>query len=390
MYENYQIRMGDGWTVNDESFSRQPMFKRRKIDAPYSHLINHTFRSTSGLNGLQLARNVPISLSAMDTACEHVWKCLHNDVRQHVLVPPPNGPCLWSENQQDRDAMYAKIALPEHLNKTSKEYRFFTNMKAQPWIVWPLWVEDTFGKDYITVLIYSEQTNPRAKPARFDQVVYYTIIDPRRAQYGTRKKGDPTTVPLKRNFLRPRTRRVEDALRDFLTRAGYNLDKVFLAKTIRNYVTKTSVALTEDKIESPMRITNCSPMPADEVTSAERCFATVKELLERIVKWHLTPASHKQPQKVFRHLRRWINPYQFRIEMTGINAWVLMATLDYNARITVELMPDDDIYVAMDGKRKRFVPYDLAGPTDQPPLAPVDWKLPGVAAPPQAAVAATS
>ena len=74
-------------------------------------------------------------------------------------------------------------------------------------------------------------------------------------------------------------------------------------------------------------------------------------------------------------MRPWINPYQFRIEMTGISAWVTMAALDYKARIAVEVIEDFDFDTVADDIRKKTTPYDLAGPFEQPPMAPAGWLL---------------
>ncbi|KAK7753091.1 hypothetical protein SLS62_005041 [Diatrype stigma] len=395
MFEHYQIRMGDGWTIGDRTFERQPIHKRRRIDAPYPRMINHTYRALSGLNGLQIGNETPINLAAMDIACEHVWKSLHDNVRQHVIVPPPNGPSLWSGNEKDINEIYRKMELPEHRDM-DKEYRFYPEIKKHPWIIWPLWVEDDYGKDYITVLIYSQphehdvhrlqkggtrtyhgalrtDSHCSPQPPIFTQVVAYTIIDPRRSIYGTGKPGADKDTRPRCDFPKTRTRRVEDALRDLLQHAGYDLSLVPLRRTKRCGKTGAIVPLTEDEIESPMTITHCSAMRWQDCTSAERCFATVKELLERIVPWHLAADKYKAPLAVFSHLRQWVNPYQFRVEMTGICAWALMGTLDYDARIVVERIPDEDIPVVQDGERRRLPPHELVGPENQPPLAEPDW-----------------
>ena len=368
MYEDYQIRMVDGWTMNDGTFEQQPMIKRRKIDVPYPHMVNHSFRAMSGLSGLQIAHNAPVSQSALDIACEHMWKCLHDDVRSLVRVAPPNGPTLWSGDKTEINRMYDRIAQPVYKYAKTGEYLFYSQIKDRPWVVWPLWVEDDFGKDFVTVLLYSEKAGALNKTSVYNQLVRYTIIDPRRARYGTKRPGAVDSDVLKCDFPHARTERIEGALRDFLERAGYDLTRVPLVRT------------TDGKLSSPMTVTHCSPMPSGEYTSGERCFATVKELLERIVQWYLR-GPEKQPEEVFRHLRPWVNPFQFRIEMTGINAWILMATLGYDARITVETIPPDDYEVIVNGKRKHIETYDLAGPYDIPPLAPRDWLLPGEAEP---------
>lgn len=65
---------------------------------------------------------------------------------------------------------------------------------------------------------------------------------------------------------------------------------------------------------------------------------------------------------------------QFRIEMTGINAWWLMGSFDYNARIVVECMEPGlrrDIVVA--GEHRLIEAKGLAGRPWQPPIATVDY-----------------
>jgi hypothetical protein len=73
----------------------------------------------------------------------------------------------------------------------------------------------------------------------------------------------------------------------------------------------------------------------------------------------------------------WVNPYQQRVEMTGINAWILMASFDFNARIAIEsIQSNTTIEVASDGKKKLLYPYDLAGPYDEPPISDYDYNIP--------------
>lgn len=373
MYRNYEIRMGDSWIMSDNTYDRQPMNRRRKLDVPYPQMINHTYRAMNGLNSLQISHDAPVTLPALDVACDHAMKCLHDNVRCTILVAPPNGPSLWSGVQADIDQMYTLIADPKYRNRDTKEYLFYSEMKSVPWIIWPLWVEDDFGSDYVTVALYSESVDREGQKPLFTQLLHYTIIDPRRARYGTKGSNEPDGAPLRCDFPHTRTRRVELALRRFLRAAGYDLSLV----PMRCPQTGNAVAdpAAGETVVSPMTVVNCSPMPAEERTSGERCFATVKELLERIVVWW--GQKPRQPLCVFRDLRSWINPYQFRIEMAGINAWILMATLDYDARICVEVIPPLLYDVAANGRIKQILPYDLAGPFIQPPPAPADWLLPG-------------
>ena len=371
MHEDLQVRMRDGWTLTDNTFEMVPMDKRRKCDVPYPYEISRTFRAMSGLSGLQIAHNAPVNKSALDIANEHLWKVQHDEVRKLVRVGPPNGPCLWSGNEELINKMYENMTTTPYKHPRTGEYLFYTQMKAHPWVIWPLWVEDDFGKDYVTVLLYSEQDKASEDPPVYNQLIQYTIIDPRRARWGTKRTETLGGDVLKCDFPHARTERIEAALRDYLNRAGYDLTRLPMGRT------------QDGQLSSPMTVTHCSPMQTDECTSGERCFATVKELLKRIAKWYLRgrEGQEKRPEKVFRHLCPSIIPYQFRVEMAGINAWILMATLDFNARITVESIVADVYEVVSNGKRRLVHPYDLAGPAEQPPLAPSDWLLPGEAEP---------
>ena len=149
MYADYEIRMVDGWTLNDGTFEPQPMVKRRKIDTPFPQLVNHTYRAMSGLSRLQLAHNMTTGTEALDVANEHLWKSLHGDVKRNVWVGTPNGPDLWSGDEDAAKKAYAKIGQDEYKNKATGEYLFYSQIKSCPWVIWPLWVEDEFGKDFV-------------------------------------------------------------------------------------------------------------------------------------------------------------------------------------------------------------------------------------------------
>ncbi|KAI8623236.1 hypothetical protein F5Y19DRAFT_459184 [Xylariaceae sp. FL1651] len=342
----YSIRMGHGWTVNDGTFDHVPLNKRRKRDVPYPTFVNHTFRSMNGLTSLQLSHNAPISLCAMDTACEHIWKCLPEKARRYLLIPPPNGPAIWSDNDKNYQDMYLKMSqsvFQVMKNKETKEtqYRFFADLKKRPWIIWPIWVEDRWGKDYVTIIWHSQAIDKAGN--LFDQILSYAIIDPRR---DPKAGADGRHQPIDDRF-----KRIQARLLDLWRRADCNVENA------RN-----------------MNI-RCSPMPFDEATSAERCFAAVKALCIQVVDWY-TGGMVFDHNNTIRDLHQWVNPYQQRIEMTGINAWILMATFDFNARIAVEsILPNTCTEVVADGQKKLLYPYDLAGPFNEPPIAPPDYLL---------------
>lgn len=178
----YTLRMSHGWTVYDGTFNPIPRDKRHKRDVPYPSFIDHTFRSMNGLSSLQLSHQAPISLCALDTACDHVWKCMPGEVRRYLHIASPNGPALWSTNEKDRRAMYKKMDdkiyhLSIKNDSGESEYRVYSDLKKRAWIIWPLWVEDEWGSDYVTVIWHL-----RAAPKKinvFNQLVSYAIIDPR-------------------------------------------------------------------------------------------------------------------------------------------------------------------------------------------------------------------
>jgi hypothetical protein len=250
---NYGIRMDHGWTASDGTYEPVPLDKRHKRHVPYPSFINHSWRSMSGLSGLQLAHDAPISLCAMDTVCEHVWKCLPAEVRQYLHMPPPNGPAWWSEDLGPYNDMIKKMEQPiYHVvvdEDGTTEYRFFADIKKRPWIVWPIWVEDQWGSDWLTLIWHSKPSDEAKASNVFGELVSYDIIDFRR---------DPTVGPDgKHHPLADRRERILERLEDLWTRAGMNF---------------------EDAVD--LRTGVC-PMGLNEATSGERCFAAVKNLLNQ-------------------------------------------------------------------------------------------------------------
>ncbi|KAI1074828.1 hypothetical protein F5B20DRAFT_422888 [Whalleya microplaca] len=344
----YQIRLGPGWTLNDGTFAHQPLDKRRKVDVPYPSFVNHTFRSSNGLNSLQISRDAPITLCAMDVACDHIWKCLPQTVQTEVTFAPPNGPDLWGACTQTRDNMYTRMSDPVYLDEATRTtYRYYPDIKRKPWLVWPIWVEDAWGKDWVLISWYAESTGE--KPDTYDRLIAYTVYDPRRSAE-PRNDG-------KHDLLHDRQQRITGRLVDFLNRGGY------------------------DTSQAEWYLGMSCPMPLEDATSGERCFHAVKELGNVISNWvwagkQRLSAKEGNARNPFPDLSRWVNPYQQRIEMAGINAWVLMASFDFNARIAVEAIQEKRFDVTANGVKRQLQPYDLCGPYHEPLFAPTDYLIP--------------
>ncbi|KAI0506663.1 hypothetical protein F5B22DRAFT_439226 [Xylaria bambusicola] len=343
----YGLRMAHSWTVYDGTFDPMPQDKRRKRDVPYPSYVQHAFRSRSGLSNLQLSRDAPVSMCALDIANSHVWKCMPGLVRRYVYVVAPNGPALWSDNKAAEAFMFKRLDdinyhTPVYGKPKEYEYKLFGDMKKRPWLIWPLWVEDKYGKDYVTVVSYSEST-PETAPL-FPKLISYSIIDPRRS-----KDKDAAG---RHQPIAARIQRIQGQLLKFWKKGGF------------------------DTTELEYKEILCSPMPLNESTSGERCFATVKDITNQIIQWYIQGGKFCKADTI-KALQKWVNPFQQRVEMTGINAWMLMASLDYNARISVEaILPNTITEVAADGVKKWVEPYDLAGPFDEPQLSADDFFLP--------------
>ncbi|KAI1347127.1 hypothetical protein F5Y01DRAFT_319091 [Xylaria sp. FL0043] len=339
-------------SLNDTSISLKEdtavtQDRRRIRDVLYPSFVQHTFRSRAGLSNLQLSHDAPVSICALDIATSHLWRCMPGHARRYVHLAAPNGPALWGDDNDAVVAMYKKLDYQEYhvavLEEPSREeYKFFADLKRRPWVIWPLWIEDKWGSDYVTVIWYSENT-PTA-PALYDQLISYSIIDPRRSQESDHKG--------RHRPIASRIERIQNHLHEFWDQAGFNLTTAECKEVL------------------------CSPMPFNEATSGERCFAVVKDLIDQVIDWYTSGMKFCKVGTIT-NLKRWVNPFQQRIEMTGINAWTLMASLEYNARISVEaISPDTVTEIAADGIKKYVRPYDLASPVDEPPLAALDYFLP--------------
>ncbi|KAI2638423.1 hypothetical protein GGS21DRAFT_488507 [Xylaria nigripes] len=343
----YALRMGDSWTIHDGTFDPLPLNKRRKRDVPYPTFVDHAFNAMNALSALQLSHRAPVPLTALDIANDHLWKCMPRAARRYLHILAPNGPALWGDCEKSAKIMYEKMEREiYHINKDPNtqemEYRGYFELKRRPWIIWPLWIEDEWGSDYVTVIWYSTASDEKGD--RFDQVVAYAIIDPRRS---SKADADERHHPIT-----GRIERIRDRLFEHWRKAGMNAQNAKVMDV------------------------RCSPMPFDEATSGERCFAVVKALSNQIIDWYIKGMNFC-PKTTITSMQQWVNPFQLRVELTGINAWVLMASLDYDARISVEaILPDTRTEVVADGNKKVLCNYDLAGPYDEPKLASWDYLLP--------------
>ncbi|KAI0466261.1 hypothetical protein F4859DRAFT_331143 [Xylaria cf. heliscus] len=344
----YNLRMSHGWTVTDGTFDPIPQDKRRKRDVPYPSYVQHTYRTRCALSSLQIARNAPIQPTALDTAFDHLWKCMPGEARRFLHISSPIGPVLWGDDEAAKDAMYqemekTKYHVPWKKGSNKKMYRFFADITKRPWVILPLWVEDQWGSDWIIVVWFSQPVS--TEPDYFNQMTAYAIFDSRRSPTPDTSGRHPP--------IQERLERIRYRLYEFWGKAGFNLDDARIMEVFS------------------------SPMPLTEATSGERSFAIVKCLVNQIIDW-FTSGMEFDPDTTIKNMPQWVNPFQQRVELTGINAWTLMASLDYNARISVEaLLPNTRTEVAVDGKKKFIYNYDLAGPYNEPPIASYDYNLPG-------------
>ncbi|KAI1393069.1 uncharacterized protein F4822DRAFT_149671 [Hypoxylon trugodes] len=347
---DYQIRLTDGWTVNDGTFIQVPLNRRREKDVPHPVNADLVERCTYGLSSLQVCRDAPITPAALDVACQHIRYCLPSNIQKSVRVVPPCGPDLWSQNTERAEAVYKMMQETDELDASGTQYWLYPELKKTPWTIWPLWVEDNHGKDFVLAVVYSIQDQAlRGKEGPsvpFDQVIAINVYDPRRDTWNDH--GKYRTIGARQSWYR-------SAVLQFLGKGGYYIK------------------------EARWMHGEMSPMQLGESTSGERCFAAVKEILNKIMvlgNAYLDDRNRRTRAGIEWSLSRWVNPYQNRIEMAGICAWNLMAMFDYNARITVECVPPRAKQeVVVDGRRRLVKPEDLAGPPQHPILAELDYQI---------------
>ena len=251
---DYGLRMSHGWTIYDGTFDPMPQNKRKKRDVPYPSFVQHAFRARAGLSNLQLSRDAPISMAALDIATGHLFRCIPGLVRRYIYLAPPNGPALWGDDEKAVEIMYGRMEYTDYhrpafppTSKGEREYKLFTDLKKRPWIIWPLYVEDEFGKDYVTVMWFCERTS--TDPQVFNRVISYAVIDPRRSE----DAGNDG----RHHLIEERIERIKAQLLRFWEKGGFKTEHVEYKEVL------------------------CSPMPLDEATSGERCFANVKDIFNQ-------------------------------------------------------------------------------------------------------------
>ncbi|KAI8964680.1 hypothetical protein F5Y11DRAFT_355537 [Daldinia sp. FL1419] len=337
---DYKLRMSSSWTLTDGTYQPIPENKRNKRNVPWPSYIHQSYRSMYGLSTLQLSRDAPITPCAMDVATDHIWKCAPRFIHERVSIFPPNGPGLWSS-----DDRFAETIFRETEKQTDKRGDdVYWEFKEKAFNLWPIWVEDHWGKDWVLIAWWSQPLP--GYPDWNEDVRVVTIYDARRDPK-VDEDGIHWPIPARHG-------RLQRQITNFFQRAGLNI---------------SNLVFTEGQI---------CPMPLEESTSGERCFAAVKELIGHIIEYHIGIARNEYQDMGlgFWDLSTYVNPYQQRIEMTGINAWVLMATFDYNARICVQSIdPDIKSDVVADGQRRVIKPFDLAGPSKEPYLGGDDYAL---------------
>ncbi|KAI4862714.1 hypothetical protein F4820DRAFT_463491 [Hypoxylon rubiginosum] len=347
---DYRVRVGDGWTLGDGTFDRVRESRKTKRDVPRPSHVDVAFRSMSALSSLQLSRDAPITTTTIDVVTNELWNYLPPQVRDIAAVPSPSGPELWSSDDQQLAEMYDRMNNDPTAHNKQGEYNLYADLKGKQWVFWPIWVEDQWGKDFV-VIAWHAYAAPET-PNRYDRIGTWVIYDPRRNPEPDQDgKHSPITQRLDRINVR---------LSQFFKRGKFHI-----SGAAGSYG-------------------NCSPMGLNETSSGERCYATIKELLNNLISTTITnekvDRNHGWPS-----LSRWVFPYLYRVEMTGIVAWTVMASHGWDARIAIEaLEPKLGWEVVVDGQRRMLGPTDLSGPARAPPITDQDYRLdPNAVARPQ-------
>ncbi|KAI0430098.1 hypothetical protein F5Y09DRAFT_356289 [Xylaria sp. FL1042] len=108
----------------------------RKRDAPSPSFVQHAFHSRAGLSNLQLSRDAPLSLYALDIATSHVIKCMPGHARRYLQPAAPDSPVLWGDDNDIVVAIY-KMDDKEYQitilkSSSEKEYNFFDDLRKLP------------------------------------------------------------------------------------------------------------------------------------------------------------------------------------------------------------------------------------------------------------------
>ncbi|KAI1764669.1 hypothetical protein GGR53DRAFT_492688 [Hypoxylon sp. FL1150] len=330
--KDYVVRVGNGWTIGDGTFDRVRESRKAKKDIPYPRPVEDARQAVHALSSLQLSAEAPITPATLDCVSHALWSYQPEVIRRSVWIAPPAGPELWSADEEMRDEMYRRMAEEKLAFNERGEYHFVGELKEQPIVLWPIWVEDRWGKDWVLIAWYAQKSDPSIE--RYDSVRSYSIYDPRRS---ARPNQDGEHVPLIQRGLRIMRR-----LEYFFQVGNFKMDG---CKPSTGWI---------------------SPMAPDEISSGERCFAAIKNLLQIITDSAIAEKDW-EGFPVFPPLSRWVYPYATRMEMTGLAAYLAVATHQWNARIAIEcLEPHLGYQVVVDGELRIFKPDALA-PTRQIP-----------------------
>ncbi|KAI1770314.1 hypothetical protein F4818DRAFT_433661 [Hypoxylon cercidicola] len=339
---DYVIRVGDGWTLSDGTYNRVRDSRKKNRDVPQPTFVHLAFRAMNALSSLQLSRDAPITMATIDVTTSEMWNQLPPPVKDIVVVPSPSGPELWGPDDKMHAEMYNRMHTTPAARDKQGVYSFYGQVKGKPWVIWPIWVEDQWGKDFLVVAWHSYAA-PES-PGVYDRIGSYVIYDPRR--------NPQADADGKHGQIKERLDRINMRICQFFEQAKIDWRGANVYYGL------------------------CSPMGLDETSSGERCYATVKELLDTIVTTTFIKKEEVPPKHYWPALSRWVFPYSLRMEMTGMVAWLVMACHSFNARIAIEcLEPKLGWEVVVDGKRRMLKPGDLTGPRRGPALTDEDYRL---------------
>lgn len=380
----YNVDMVDAWVFSDDTFGHAPYDERDPAHTPCPPNPLNVYqleRALNGLNSLQLAHDAPISPCALDTVFEVLLQAQPYAVRAACRMLPPNGPDLWGLDEQKAELVLGELALgPEN---DGRNVEFFTRVafhdrdearaarpkrgdpqnkgkgKAKPdddkpplyHVVWPILVADQYGEDWVT-LIWTQKMS-KDRDGRYAEIQEFHVVDPRldSRMYAANFQG-----------FHDRRARILKRFESLLA----NLDATCV-------VTFAPGCLLEDENGSRLESYWYSPeMPMSEHTTGERCYAVVKHWL-----WKLTHqlfphadddnAATQAPGAVL----RFVNPYFERMAMAGICAWVVMGSVDFDARLTIESLPENHRFRILVNERESGLNVrELQGPAEEPRMGP--------------------